>query len=50
MSDMASSDEDVVARTYAWGERKQQFAEHQIRLARRVLLEPGWMETADRPQ
>jgi len=43
----ASSDEDVVARTYAWGERKRQFSAHQIRLARRVLVERGWTVMTD---
>ena len=41
-----STEEDVVARTYAWGERKKQFSERQIRLALQVLSEQGWIETS----
>jgi hypothetical protein len=40
------SDEDLIARTYAWAERKRQFSEQQIRLARRVLAERGWLAQA----
>lgn len=40
----ATSEEDVVARTYGWGERKQQFSRQQILLARRVLEEQRWHE------
>ena len=39
----ASSEEDVVERTYAWNERKKQFSTHQIGLARRILAERGWL-------
>ncbi len=39
-----STEEDVVSRTYAWGERKKQFSERQIRLALQVLSEQGWIE------
>jgi O-acetyl-ADP-ribose deacetylase (regulator of RNase III) len=39
----AVSEEDAVARTYAWGERKRQFSRDQILLARRVLAERGWL-------
>lgn len=39
----AASDEDVVTRTYAWGDRKRQFSENQLRIARRVLMERGWI-------
>ncbi len=38
-----ASEEDLIARTYAWAERKRQFSEHQIRLARRVLTDGGWI-------
>ncbi|HCX34012.1 MAG TPA: Appr-1-p processing protein [Rhodocyclaceae bacterium] len=41
-----ASDADLIARTYAWAERKRQFSEHQIRLARRVLGERGWLAQA----
>jgi hypothetical protein len=40
----AISEEEVVARTYEWGERKKQFSRRQILLARRVLDEQGWLE------
>lgn len=39
----AISDEDVMARIYEWSERKRQFSERQILLARRVLTERGWV-------
>ena len=38
----ASSVDDVVRQTYAWGERKQQFSPRQISLAINVLSEKGW--------
>jgi O-acetyl-ADP-ribose deacetylase (regulator of RNase III) len=41
-----ASDDDLIARTYAWAERKRQFSERQIRLARRVLGERGWLAEA----
>lgn len=37
------TDQDLIARIYAWGERKRQFSERQIRLARQVLTERGWL-------
>lgn len=37
------SSEDVVARTYAWGDRKRQFTSRQIEIARRVLTEKHWI-------
>jgi hypothetical protein len=39
----AASEGEVVARTYAWGERKRQFSRDQILLGRRVLAEQGWL-------
>lgn len=39
----AASDEEVVAHTYAWDERKGKFSERQIRLARGILAERGWL-------
>ena len=36
--------EEVVDRVYAWGERKQQFTERQIRLALAVLHNKGWLK------
>jgi O-acetyl-ADP-ribose deacetylase (regulator of RNase III) len=40
----AASEEDVIARTYEWAERKRQFSRHQILLARTVLTERGWVQ------
>lgn len=39
--------EEIVARTYAWSERKRRFSPRQIRLASHVLSEKGWMEPVD---
>jgi O-acetyl-ADP-ribose deacetylase (regulator of RNase III) len=39
----ALSDSDVVAKVYEWDERKRQFSERQILLARNVLAEDGWL-------
>lgn len=41
----AASDDEVIAQTYGWNERKRQFSESQLRLARRVLIEHGWDRT-----
>ncbi len=38
-----ASEEELVARTYAWAERKRQFSPNQIRLARTVLRDKGWV-------
>lgn len=40
----ATSEEDMVVKTYAWGDRKRQFSKRQILLAKRVLAERGWIE------
>jgi hypothetical protein len=40
----ATSEQDVIARTYGWAERKRQFSQKQIVLARRVLMDRGWLE------
>ncbi|MBN2576413.1 MAG: macro domain-containing protein [Deltaproteobacteria bacterium] len=37
-----SSEDDLIAQTYAWAERKRQFSPKQIELAARVLRERGW--------
>jgi O-acetyl-ADP-ribose deacetylase (regulator of RNase III) len=42
----AESADDVVARTYAWGERKRRFSPHQIQLALEVLTVKGWIPDA----
>jgi hypothetical protein len=39
----ATSPADVVGATYEWGARKRQFSEHQIEIARRVLIDRGWI-------
>ena len=44
--DDASSEEDVIARTYAWGERKRRFSRRQLALARQVLTDRGRLATA----
>jgi O-acetyl-ADP-ribose deacetylase (regulator of RNase III) len=41
--------EDVVARTYAWNERKKQFSRRQIALAIGVLTRNKWIESFDDP-
>ena len=41
--DDARTVDDVVARTYAWGDRKRRFSERQIRLALDVLIKKGWI-------
>jgi O-acetyl-ADP-ribose deacetylase (regulator of RNase III) len=39
----AKSDDDVVARTYAWNERKKQFSSRQINIAINALARNGWV-------
>ncbi len=41
------SQDDLVARTYAWNERKKSFTPRQIRLAADVLREKGWIGGAE---
>ena len=43
---LSSSDEEVIAYTYAWNPRKRQFSERQILLALRTLRDKGWLEEA----
>ena len=40
------TDDEVIAHTYAWGLRKRQFTERQIRLALQVLDENGWFQAS----
>jgi len=40
----ATNLDDVVSKTYAWGERKRRFAKEQIELAWNVLSEKGWLQ------
>ncbi|MGH9381052.1 MAG: type II toxin-antitoxin system antitoxin DNA ADP-ribosyl glycohydrolase DarG [Thermoanaerobaculia bacterium] len=42
----AMTEEDQVAQTYAWSERKGQFSPNQVRLAGEVLREKGWLPDA----
>lgn len=44
--DRANSADHVLAKVYAWGERKRQFSKRQILLARDVLMKKGWIEAA----
>ncbi|MHB1216851.1 MAG: type II toxin-antitoxin system antitoxin DNA ADP-ribosyl glycohydrolase DarG [Alphaproteobacteria bacterium] len=39
----AKTPEEVITQTYAWGERKRQFSERQIRLALSTLAEKQWV-------
>ena len=41
----SSTDNEVIAHTYAWGYRKRQFSERQIRLALQTLRDKDWMST-----
>lgn len=40
----AASDNEVVARTYEWGDRKKRFSRRQLLLARDVLITQGWVD------
>lgn len=40
----SSSLDDVIAKTYAWNERKKQFSQRQIGLAFEVLQQKGWIK------
>ena len=40
-------EDEIVALTYAWGERKRQFSEPQIRLALDRLREGGWLAAGE---
>ena len=40
------TDDEVIAYTYAWGQRKKQFTERQIRLALQVLDDNGWLDAS----
>ena len=42
----AATVEEVIERTYAWNERKEQFSRRQITLAYAVLSQQGWIEGA----
>jgi hypothetical protein len=42
--DPAASVDEVVARIYAWNDRKRQFTRRQIELAIEVLVAKGWID------
>ena len=42
--DQVRGPDDVLAKVYAWGDRKRQFSTRQILLARDVLIKKGWIE------
>ena len=42
----STTEDELIAHTYAWAERKRQFSAQQIRLARRVLADRGWIASA----
>jgi hypothetical protein len=42
-SEGATSNEEAVARTHAWNDRKKAFEPRQIKLAREVLANQGWL-------
>lgn len=44
--DRANSADHVLAKVYAWGDRKRQFSKRQILLARDVLMKKGWIEAS----
>ena len=44
-----ATEEEIIAQTYAWNERKRQFSERQIGLALRVLEEQGWLSISHPP-
>ncbi len=43
--DQASSDDELVERTYACSERKRRFSPEQLHLAARTLRDKGWIHT-----
>ncbi len=42
----ARTADDVLAQTYAWGDRKRRFSARQIHLALDVLMKKGWFPNA----
>ena len=41
-----ATEEEIIAQTYTWNERKRQFSERQIGLALRFLKEQGWLRVS----
>jgi hypothetical protein len=39
----AESEKSVIEQAYAWGERKKRFSRDQLRLARNVMRDQGWL-------
>jgi hypothetical protein len=39
----ATTPEEAIAKTYAWGNRKRMFQEEHIRIAWKVLNDKGWL-------
>ncbi len=39
----ASTEAETLQKTYAWGGRKKRFSENQVRLARKTLMDQGWL-------
>ena len=44
--DRANSADHVLAKVYAWGDRKRQFSKRQILLARDLLMQKGWIKAS----
>lgn len=44
--DRANSADQVLAKVYAWGDRKRQFSKRQILLARDMLMKKGWIDAS----
>lgn len=42
----ATSEDEAIAKTYAWGQRKHAFSEKQIRIAWTILKHKGWLQTS----
>jgi len=53
-NEMPAREEELIAKTYGWADRKRQFTPAQIRLAARILSEHGWVDyspaISERPQ
>ena len=43
----ATSMDEAIKRTYAWGERKRMLTAEQIRIAWQALMERGWLEARE---
>ena len=45
----ANSTDEVISKTYGWGDRKRQFNERQIGLALEILAAKGWIQPQSEP-